>query len=567
MTDVLRITGGKVYDPANGVDGVVRDVTIVDGAIIAPNAAIPSGPSVSTRTIDASGMVVMPGGVDIHCHIASAGVNRARAIRGEEHATHVHHAKCAHGHSFHGGTGTLTPSTHLTGYRYAALGYTSALEAAVSPSAARQTHLELDDTPNIDAGFLVLVANHEKVIELLSRGDDAGAVAFIGELVRRTGACGIKVVNPGGVAAWRENPEQHTIQTIDDTLCGTHAKPGGGAAVTPRRILETACAAAEALKLPHAPHVHCNRLGLPGNADTTLGTLKAIEGRRVHLTHLQFHAYGKSDQGKLVSGVEHIAAYLNAHANVTADVGQLMFGDAVTITGDTALEHLLWKLAGTATKPYVSIESELEAGCGIMPLRYSDKQYLHSVQWAIGLELMLTASDPWRMMLSTDHPNGGSFLSYPAIIAQLMNKSLRDESLSKAHPGAASATGLKALTREYTLGEIAIITRAAPARTLGWKHKGHFGAGADGDVTIYHDLASDPKRMFESPRWVIKGGRVIVEDGELRDAVPGRRIAVTVTPGDAGAAELREWFDRRGSYDVSQFGLRDSELRGLTRVN
>ena len=36
---MLRITGGKVYDPANGIDGVVRDVCIADGRIVADGQA------------------------------------------------------------------------------------------------------------------------------------------------------------------------------------------------------------------------------------------------------------------------------------------------------------------------------------------------------------------------------------------------------------------------------------------------------------------------------------------------------------------------------------------------
>ena len=30
----LRITGGRVYDPANGVDGEVRDVCLQDGKVV-----------------------------------------------------------------------------------------------------------------------------------------------------------------------------------------------------------------------------------------------------------------------------------------------------------------------------------------------------------------------------------------------------------------------------------------------------------------------------------------------------------------------------------------------------
>lgn len=540
MSTSLHITGGKVYDPANGIDGEVRNLFVHDGRIV---ASLP--PGVAPRVIDAAGRIVMPGGVDIHCHIASSAINRARAMQGEEHATHVHHT-CG---AMRGGSGVITPSTWITGYRYAALGYTSALEAAVSPSAARHTHLELEDTPNLDAGFLLLLANHQQVIELLDRGDSGGATAFIAHQLRKTGAFGIKVVNPGGVASWRADAAQHTVNGIDDRVAQTK--------VTPRRLLEAMASAAEALKLPHPPHIHCNRLGVPGNVATTMDTLAALDGRRVHLTHLQFHAYGQTPKGDFTSAAAPLAAYINDHPRVSADVGQIIFGDAFTLTADTPLEYLLWQLTG---KRYVSVESELEAGCGLMPIAYSDKHYLHSLQWAIGLELMLMCDDPWRMLLSTDHPNGGSFLAYPAIIAMLMSKARRDQMLAKAHPRARRNSRLADLTREMTLSDIAIVTRAGPARVLGLTHKGHLGAGADADVTIYDHDPADPQRMFESPRYVIKAGCVLVEDGHLRQTVAGGKFRAAIAPSEHGEHITREWFERHGSYDVSQFGLHDFEL-------
>ena len=55
---MLRIKGGKVFDPANGVNGVVKDICISDGRIV---SEVEGG-----RTIDATGMIVFQGGVDIH---------------------------------------------------------------------------------------------------------------------------------------------------------------------------------------------------------------------------------------------------------------------------------------------------------------------------------------------------------------------------------------------------------------------------------------------------------------------------------------------------------------------
>ena len=114
--------------------------------------------------------------------------------------------------------------------------------------------------------------------------------------------------------------------------------------------------------------------------------------------------------------------------------------------------------------------------------------------------------------------------------------------------GSALADGL---AREYTLNEIAIITRAGPARLLGLAHKGHLGAGADADVTVYSrdpDLAT----MFSTPRYVIKGGVLVVEEGQLRRAPGGpaaargagiRRRGAAPTCGGTSTRTRRSSFD------------------------
>ena len=65
-----------------------------------------------------------------------------------------------------------------------------------------------------------------------------------------------------------------------------------GTDVTPRQILTGLAQSVNDFKLPHALHIHCNHLGLPGNAATTLATMQALDGHRGHLTHMQFHSYG-----------------------------------------------------------------------------------------------------------------------------------------------------------------------------------------------------------------------------------------------------------------------------------
>ena len=64
-TPELAITGGRVLDPANGIDRVAT-VGIRDGKITAVGD-VPTGPE--TKTIDATGLLVTPGLVDIHVHV------------------------------------------------------------------------------------------------------------------------------------------------------------------------------------------------------------------------------------------------------------------------------------------------------------------------------------------------------------------------------------------------------------------------------------------------------------------------------------------------------------------
>jgi formylmethanofuran dehydrogenase subunit A len=145
--------------------------------------------------------------------------------------------------------------------------------------------------------------------------------------------------------------------------------------------------------------------------------------------------------------------------------------------------------------------------------------------------------------LTTDHPNGASFIAYPRIIRLLMDRAFQRETMRQANAKALAKTILPDLDREYSLYEIAIITRAGAARLLGLKNKGHLGIGADADITIY-DQNDDKEKMFATPRYVIKDGRVLVEDGHIRQDFCGRTFFVTPAYDPAIEVDLRKHFDK-----------------------
>ena len=70
------------------------------------------------------------------------------------------------------------------------------------------------------------------------------------------------------------------------------------------------------------------------------------------------------------------------------------------------------------------------------------------------------------------------------------------------------------MTRELDLNEIAILTRAGPARLLGLKDRGHLGTGGAADIAVYRDQA-DREAMFARPVWVFKDGRLVAENGRI----------------------------------------------------
>lgn len=536
MASMLRIVNGKVYDPTNGIDGQVRDICILDGSIVA------SVPDEATR-IDARGMVIMPGGVDIHCHIAGPKVNLARKLQPEDHRRDPHPGT----DYTRSGSGGTVPSTFATGYRYATLGYTTAMEAAVTPIGARHTLEELHDTPIIDKGFYVLLGNNIFLQNLLKEGRHEEFRQAVAWWIDSTKAYTAKLVNPGGDEPWKGNRNAN-VTDIDEKGSTTN--------LSPRQVIEAFVKTVNDLGLPHPPHIHCNNLGHSGNYRTTLETMKTAGDLRLHLAHIQFHSYGGEPGKNPVSKAAEIVEYVNSHPNITCDVGQVMFGKATIMTADAPLAYML---RGFTKGKWVNADTECESGCGIVPFNYQENVFMHALQWAIGLELFLLSGDPWRIMLSTDHPNGGSFMSYPKLIKLLMDKEFRREEIARVNQKAMDKCGLRDLDREYTLNEIAIISRAAPARDLGLKNKGHLGPGADADITIYDDLA-DKEQMFSAPRYVIKSGHMIIRNHEFIGDHSGRILHVVPQYDTAIAETVRPFFEDYYSIEFDNYAVDDHYL-------
>ena len=536
---LTKLAGGKVYDPANNIDGEIRDVYIRDGIVVdTPPASEPVH-----RSYPLEGKIVMAGAIDLHTHIGGGKVNIARTMLPEDQRGNSR-ARTALTRS---GGGHAAPSTLTAGYRYAEMGYTSCFEPAVLPVNARQVHMEMADTPMLDTGGYAMLGNDDLLLQLLAEGAEQETINdYVAWTLHAAQCIGIKVVNPGGINAFKFN-----VRELDVDDAHPHYR------ITPRDILRTLSRALSDLGVPHPLHVHASNLGVPGNFSSTLATMDAAEGLPIHLTHIQFHSYGAEGDRRFSSSAAEIAEAVNRQPNVSIDVGQIMFGQTVTVSGDTMQQYA--NHGHAHPNKWTCMDIECDAGCGVVPFRYRDRNFVNALQWAIGLELFLMVDDPWRVFLTTDHPNGAPFTSYPHLIRLLMDRSFRNQQLARINPDAAASSNLGSLDREYSLYEIAIMTRAAPARILGLADRGHLRPGAIADIAVYHQ-DDNPEALFERPMLVFKGGQLVVEEGRITRPVKGRTQVVRPEYDHGIETYLGRWFDRYHSIKLKNFMISDDEM-------
>jgi formylmethanofuran dehydrogenase subunit A len=549
----MIIKGGIVYDPANGIYGDEVDLFIDKGRMVE---------SAKGEEIDARGLLVMPGGVDAHSHIAGKKVNTGRIMRPDDArlGTEPRSAVCRPS------TGYTVPNCYAMGYRYARMGYTTAFEAATPILEARHTHEELEEIPIIDKGALTLFGNNWQVMECVRDKDLSKLAAYVAWGLRSARGYGVKIVNPGGGEAWGFGTN---VKGVNDAVPNFD--------VTPAEIIRGLAEANEMLCLPHSIHLHFNNLGKPGNYTTaieTLDMLKDIKPSRmrqvVHVAHMQFSAYGGTSWRDFESKAPVIADYFNCHSHATMDMGQLLFGSATTMTADAPLEYGNARLTHNKWSNH---DIELEESSGVVPMAYNRQMLVNAVQWAIGLELALLVKDPWKVLMTTDHPNGSPFVNYPEVITLLMSRPKREAEMATLHDQVQRRTTLAGIEREMDWTDIAIMTRAAPARILGLEDKGHLGPGADGDVSVYDlrpeevDTSQDHalvKKSLAKAKYTIKGGVVVSKEGRILAAPPGRTFwvdaAVPRPQVDRLMVDLEEKFARYYSVQMANYAVQDAYL-------
>ncbi|MFH0859637.1 MAG: formylmethanofuran dehydrogenase subunit A [Candidatus Altiarchaeota archaeon] len=528
----LEFRNAKVYDPVNKIDGEVMSVLVENGRIVGKAKGKP-------EVIDAKGKVLMPSGVDIHTHVAGSAVNAARMMRPEDKSVVLESRG-----SLRSGSGFSCPSTFLTGYQYALMGYSTLCVPDVSPLKVKHYHHEVNDIPLMDKVGLLMLGNNYLVADFIRRGETEKLTDYVAWMLDRTKTYGIKLVAPGAFLSWVWNQKKTKPDSMIPKLD-----------ITPSDIIRNLERANNELELPHPIHIHLNGMGYYGNYMSALEEMSLTE-KRMHVTHLQFNSYGGDSWKEFCSKTDEIMKHVNKDKRITFDVGQITLDYTTTLTADSPFEQYLSKLIH---EKWTSGDVELEHGAGIVPIHYSSKNPVNSTQWAVGLELMLLAEDLDRVCLSTDHPNAGPYIRYPRIIEWLMSRKGREEYAKTLNPAFEKKTTLLSLDREYTLYEIAKVTRSTPARILGLKYDG-IREGAEAGFAVY-DLSNGIEEGFTKADYSVIKGELVVKDGVVAKSFKGvTKHTDRKVDNKELDDELSTFFRRYYSVGLSNYRVRDEDV-------
>ena len=461
MKKNIQIKNGTVYDPANGIECEKMDVFIADGKIvdeIKPDVIL-----------DATDKTVMPGGIDVHSHVATYGLNVTRFTFG-------------------------FPTVREIGYTYARMGYTHVNEPLMTLNTASYVHHELSSIPIVDtSAFLVL--NVYDIDKEIREGDRDGVKNLLLFLLHLTKAISVKIYDARVSYAKRG----FFYRDIDVTRCLTFfyalLKSGGVPGIQLRTYPELLDEDTDVLSAFCMAHI-ASGIDNDGRYEAARDIVK--KGGAVDLGMFSTSRSGYK----------------------TMSIGHSPADDRHFISVDIGLEQPLLFSAVKETKSV-------------------DEQAYYSILFALEALDYLNAC---TISFSTDSPNGCFFYAYPALFAALLSRDNRKGQTKANLPD-----------REYSLYELAAITRTNPARLLGLNHKGHLGNGADADVAVY-DINEDTKaeeleKRLGTCSYLLKGGEVVIYEGKLdKDRDRARKkscyFAVGATELEDAKANRRDVIDR-----------------------
>jgi N-acyl-D-aspartate/D-glutamate deacylase len=463
------ILSGRVMDPESGLDAQ-RSVGIVDGKV----ATIAPGPLVGRDTIDASGLVVAPGFIDLHVH-------------------------------WHDGDG----------YRFAALdGVTTALEleGGVAPVAAWYAARNGRTLINYGAS-----ASHGSArrASLQTRRDLAAA---------RTLQDSLEASNPGAYRTATDDEISAIVRHVTAGLSEGALGVGMGLAYVPGagrdeifRVFQ------EAARSGVTVFVHIRHASLTVNQGTLDATQEVIAdaaatGAALHIVHVTSTGLRQTGvaldmiAGARRHGVD-VTTEFYPYEAASTDIRAAIFDPGWQERLGVTERDIMWFATGERLTPETFLTYRRSGGPVVVFVIPQD-----AIDAALRDSTVLIASDAVPLGESSGHPRGAG------TYARVLGKYVRDERKLPLMQALRRMTLLPAQRLELWVPQM--------------RTKGRLSVGSDADITVFDPARVIDRATYERPKqapegipFVLVNGTPVVRQGKVVDGVsPGTGIRRAPSP-------------------------------------
>lgn len=458
----LVIAGGRVVDPESGLDAI-RDVGVRGGTV----AAISETPLAGAETIDATGLVVAPGFVDLHAHGQDPASSRYQAMDGVTTALE------------------LEIGAFPVGRWYARRGDASLINygASVSHQGARIRAL----------GSVFARSNADGTFSLGESGDDTLYRAATDEEIARLKQLMERGLREGGIGFG----------------FGLSYTPG----VSHRELLQLAELAAEQ-EVPSFIHLRSSGAFARGG---TLAPFQevianaAITGAPLHIVHMNSTAGALAEEAlAMIRGARQRGVDVTTEAypyTASASLIESPLFDSWDGRPAQAYGTLQWVETGERLTPETFARYRRQGGWVIMHGRSEEIN-----EWIVSQPDVIAASDGIPFSAGRAHPRGaGTF-------ARILGHYVRER----------GALSLMDALRKMTLLPAARLEPVVPE--MARKGRVQVGADADltifdPDRVLDRATYDAPDQYSAGIEHVLVGGTFVVRDGALVDGVqPGRPL-------------------------------------------
>jgi N-acyl-D-aspartate/D-glutamate deacylase len=461
----LVLKGGRVMDPETGLDAI-RNVGVSGGKIVRITAA----PLDGARVIDARGLVVAPGFIDLHQHGQGLDSQRVKALDGVTTALEME-------------IGVPDVAEFLRekeGYSLINYGTTASHVAARALVFGEPLPVDVEATapkiglPNIlpkSGPATDEPATPEQIAKMQERLRaelDAGALGIGMGIQYTPGATRLEVIDMFRVAAERKLPVYTHLRSFG------RIEPGSAI-----EALEEVIGASAITGAPvHVAHINstCVR--------DSLECLAMIDGARAHGVDVTTEAYPYIAGMTVVNSAQFEG---NWRERLGIDYGDLV----LPATGEHLTQKRFEELHASTTPQSVLV--------------FANTQEV--VDAVIPYPGVMIASDG-----ALGHPRNAG--TYSRVLAEYVREKKR-------------LTLMEAL-RKMTLLPAQMLERSTPAA----RRKGRMQEGADADIVVFDPATIADRATFQKPmepsvgvRYLVVGGTVVVDQGKVLEGVfPGRSM-------------------------------------------